>query len=302
MKFDEMETTETGDPRAFVRLKALETLWFNTGSLCNLECNNCYIESSPRNDRLSYIDESDVKKYLDEIKLNNLNTQKIGFTGGEPFLNPSIIELLELSLSNNFKTLVLTNAYRVLNKHKKSLLELNSKYGELLSIRVSLDHFTSEIHEAERGVGSFKGTLESIIWLFDNGFNFTIASRSLKNESQKESIEGHQKLFEEIGIVFDCEERLIIFPEMNSGKEMPEISVHCWDILNKTPEQQMCSSERMIVKPKAYNHTRVMPCTLIAYDERFVLGNSLAESKNKVYLNHPFCAEFCVLGGASCSS
>ena len=45
----------------------------------------------------------------------------------------------------------------------------------------------------------------------------------------------------------------------------------------------------------------VMPCTLIAYDKDFILGNTLKNSDKKVYLNHLFCAEFCVLGGASCS-
>lgn len=302
MKFDLMETTREGEPRAFVNLKGLTTLWFNTGSLCNLECKNCYIESSPKNDRLSYISVTDVKKYIDEILKYQLGTEMIGFTGGEPFLNPSIIQLLELSLSNNFRTLVLTNAYKVLNKHKKALIDLKEKYGDLLSIRVSLDHFTAEVHELERGPGSFDGTLTSVQWLYENDFNLSIASRSLKEESVEESKSGHQKLFESIGVKIDLEEKLVIFPEMNSGKESPEISVHCWDILNKSPEDQMCASERMIVKPKAYDHTRVMPCTLLAYDERFVLGKDLMESKSKVYLNHPFCAEFCVLGGASCSN
>ena len=45
-----------------------------------------------------------------------------------------------------------------------------------------------------------------------------------------------------------------------------------------------------------------MPCTLLAYDEQFELGQSLKEARRTVQLNHRFCAEFCVLGGASCSS
>ena len=39
--------TSDGKPRAYVELKNIETLWFNTGTLCNLQCNDCYIESSP---------------------------------------------------------------------------------------------------------------------------------------------------------------------------------------------------------------------------------------------------------------
>jgi hypothetical protein len=52
-KFRDPAVTAKGETRATVALRALETLWFNTGTLCNLTCRNCYIESSPRNDRLA---------------------------------------------------------------------------------------------------------------------------------------------------------------------------------------------------------------------------------------------------------
>ena len=52
-KFQDALVTAKGEARAHVALRALETLWFNTGTLCNLTCRNCYIESSPRNDAWS---------------------------------------------------------------------------------------------------------------------------------------------------------------------------------------------------------------------------------------------------------
>ena len=54
-KFRDPFFTAKGERRARVALKALETLWFNTGTLCNLTCHHCYIESSPKNDRLVYL-------------------------------------------------------------------------------------------------------------------------------------------------------------------------------------------------------------------------------------------------------
>jgi hypothetical protein len=51
-KFSSLHWTAKGETRASVKLRALETLWFNTGTLRNIACTNCYIESSPRNDRL----------------------------------------------------------------------------------------------------------------------------------------------------------------------------------------------------------------------------------------------------------
>jgi len=43
-------------------------------------------------------------------------------------------------------------------------------------------------------------------------------------------------------------------------------------------------------------------CTLLPYDDAYVLGETLASSTGPVQLNHPYCAQFCVLGGASCSA
>ena len=90
-KFRNPLQTANGERRAQVALKALDTLWFNTGTLCNLTCLHCYIESSPRNDRLDYLTRDEVRGYLDEIARDRLPTRLIGFTGGEPFMNRDII-------------------------------------------------------------------------------------------------------------------------------------------------------------------------------------------------------------------
>ena len=42
-KFSDPRITAKGETRATVALDRLETLWFNTGTLCNIECANCYI-------------------------------------------------------------------------------------------------------------------------------------------------------------------------------------------------------------------------------------------------------------------
>ena len=78
-----------------------KTLWFNTGTLCNLECQNCYIESSPKNDSLVYLSSEDIKPYLSEIKSHNWKVKELGFTGGEPFLNPHMFDILTEVLSGS---------------------------------------------------------------------------------------------------------------------------------------------------------------------------------------------------------
>jgi len=80
-KFADKFTTASGEPRAVVELTGVKTLWFNTGTLCNITCANCYIESSPENDRLVYMDEHEVEDYLNQIKARNWPTPKSGLRG-----------------------------------------------------------------------------------------------------------------------------------------------------------------------------------------------------------------------------
>ena len=94
---------------------------------------------------------------------------------------------------------------------------------------------------------------------------------------------------------------LVLFPEMDAGADVPEITEACWDILEKSPKDVMCANSRMVVKRKGSERPAVLACTLIPYDERFELGATLADAAGLVPLNHPNCARFCVLGGASCS-
>ena len=115
-KFQHPDVTADGSDRASVALSGLQTLWFNTGTLCNLTCENCYIESSPTNDRLSYLSLGDVVAYLDEIERDGLPTTEIGFTGGEPFMNPDFCAMLDAVLSRGYQALVLTNAMRPMMK------------------------------------------------------------------------------------------------------------------------------------------------------------------------------------------
>ena len=93
-KFKDPKVTADGSDRAFVEAEKIKTLWFNTGTLCNIECKNCYIESSPKNDRLVYLTFDEVKNFIDEAIEKNLGTEEIGFTGGEPFMNKDIIKMI----------------------------------------------------------------------------------------------------------------------------------------------------------------------------------------------------------------
>ena len=302
-KFSNPLVTLTGEPRASVTLTNLDTLWFNTGTLCNLSCINCYIESSPRNDRLEYVRLHDVVPFLDEIIEENYPTREIGFTGGEPFMNPDILLLLEECLSRGFEVLVLTNAMRPMMRHEKGLAAIIDTYGAQLHIRVSLDHYTATLHDQERGDKSFMTSLAGLQWLTQTGCSVHVAGRTCWEESESSLRHGFQELFTSINSDLDASNPgdLVLFPEMDERKDPPEITTACWNILGKSPDDMMCAHSRMVVKKKGDTAPAVMACTLLAYDQGFNLGRTLKEADTEVHLNHQHCATFCVLGGGSCS-
>ncbi len=294
-KFRDPHTTAKGEPRASVSLRGLETLWFNTGTLCNLACATCYIESSPTNDALAYLGLADIEPYLAEIARDGLPVREIGFTGGEPFMNREMPAIIARCLAAGFEVLVLTNAMRPLRRFEAAIAALPR---ERLTFRVSLDHHSAAVHDAERGAGSFAIALDGIAWLAAQGFSLAIAGRHLPSEAEAQARAGYEALFAGLGLA--CPP-LVLFPEMDAGADVPEITTACWGILDVSPQAMMCASSRMVVRRKGAAAPAVLACTLLAYDRQFELGATLAEAARPVLLNHPHCARFCVLGGASCS-
>ncbi|MGR3804029.1 radical SAM protein [Marinibacterium profundimaris] len=305
-KFRNPALTATGERRATVALSHPETLWFNTGTLCNIACQNCYIESSPTNDALVYLTAEDVAAFLGQLRDRRWPVTEIGFTGGEPFMNPQMIEMAHLSLEAGYRVLILTNAMRPMMRPamRDGLLWLRDRFGDRLTLRISLDHHEPRHHDAERGTGAYERTLDGMDWLRDNGFTMSVAGRALWHESDDAAREGYAALFAARGYDIDAASpaQTVLFPEMDTSVEVPEITTDCWSILGKSPDAVMCASSRMVVKRRGAERPAVLACTLLPYAPEFELGETLAEAESDVALNHPHCAKFCVLGGASCSA
>ena len=314
-KFSDPDHTADGARRARVALEALRTLWINTGTLCNIACSNCYIESSPTNDELVYISRSETTLYLDEIERDGWPVTEIGFTGGEPFMNPEMLGILADALDRGFSVLILTNAMQPMLRPavQDGLLELHKAHRDRLHLRVSLDHYSMALHDEERGSGSFDKTLEGVDWLAEHGFSIALAGRTCWGETETDTRAGYAALIKARGwpVRAADADSLILFPEMDEQADVPEITDDCWDILGRSPSDVMCASSRMVVKRRGDSAPVVLPCTLLTQDPAFDMGQTLAAATRAdgamfdhgaVKLNHPHCAKFCVFGGGSCSA
>lgn len=302
-KFRDPSVTAKGERRAAVAFGGLDTLWVNTGTLCNITCANCYIESSPRNDRLMYLAAAELRAALEEARDLREPLREVGFTGGEPFLNRELPAMLDEVLARGLRALVLTNAMKPMRNHEGALLALRARFGDRLRLRVSLDHHSAARHDVERGEGSFAVALDGLVWLARHGFSLDVAGRAAFGESEAEARSGFARLFAENNVPVDAADpvALMLFPEMDAAVDVPEITEACWGILKKSPDSVMCASTRMLVRRKGSERAAYVACTLLPYDPRFEMGATLAEAKRAVPLNHPHCAKFCVLGGAACS-
>jgi hypothetical protein len=191
-----------------------------------------------------------------------------------------------------------------MQRHRRELLALNERFPGRLTVRVSIDHYTRELHELERGPKSWQPTIDGFLWLARHGFNLDVAGRLYSGEPEGVVRAGYARLFASHGVALDAFDpaSVVLFPEMDAQVDVPEITEACWGILGKSPGDVMCSSSRMVVKRKGAARPAVLACTLLAYDEQFELGATLAEASRPVALNHPHCAKFCVLGGAACST
>jgi hypothetical protein len=209
----------------------------------------------------------------------------------------------------------LTNAMQPMMRPRlrQGLVALRDAHGSRLVLRVSLDHYTQELHDTERGAGAFAKTVEGIDWLAKEDFTLALAGRTCWGESEDDARAGYAALIAARGWPVDAFDHgsLVLFPEMDARAEVPEITESCWAILGKDPKDVMCASSRMVVKRKGAARPVVLPCTLLPYDPAFEMGATLEEAARAdggmfahgaVKLCHVHCAKFCVLGGGSCSA
>src|ERR1700752_1118448 len=129
-----------------VPMRALDTLWFQVaGTLCNIECTHCFISSSPTNRSHAMMSLPEIEERLAEAR--ELGVREYYFTGGEPFMNREMIPILAATLKQGPAT-VLTNGMLLRPEVCRKLRELFDASEYSLDLRVSLDGFDRESHDA----------------------------------------------------------------------------------------------------------------------------------------------------------
>jgi hypothetical protein len=154
-----------GAPQApFLRLASL---WIQvTGTWCNLACTHCLNASGPEQPWLAPLDGATVRRAIREAE--RLGVKEIYFTGGEPFLHPELLALLETSLAVA-PTTVLTNGTILTARTADRLRALAEAARYSLEIRVSLDDPDPALNDRVRGRGAWRRAVRALRLLADRG-------------------------------------------------------------------------------------------------------------------------------------
>ena len=143
-------------------------LWVYTNFHCNLACSYCCAESSPRADpRLFSVDLA--REAFGEFAA--MGGRELYFTGGEPFMHPDLGAVVEAGAG--LERTILTNAMVFGRGRRLQTLEAMDRS---VILQVSIDSATADLHDAQRGAGSWERAMTGIGQARALGFRVRVAA------------------------------------------------------------------------------------------------------------------------------
>lgn len=278
------ESPEPEAPR--LPLTSLDDLWFQiTGTLCNLTCRHCFNNSGPANRTFDLMETKTVRRYLEASRDHAV--KEYYFTGGEPFLHPDMVEILDDALQLGPAT-VLTNATAFTEGELDELGRLFEERRYSLEVRVSLDGFTPETNDALRGEGTFEAAVEGIRGLVERGLlPIVTATRTWDPNRDSEMLDGFRDTMHEVG--YD-RPRIKLLPSLKIGREAErDRAYHATErvthemMKDYETDLLLCSNARLVTD------RGVWACPILVLHEEARLGDTLEEAARPVSLGFEAC-------------
>jgi sulfatase maturation enzyme AslB (radical SAM superfamily) len=279
-----------------VPMLALDTLWFQVaGTVCNIACTHCFISCSPKNHSHGMLSLADVEARLTEARA--LGVKEYYFTGGEPFMNRELLPILRATLRQGPAT-VLTNGMLLRKEVCRDLRSMMDDTEYSLDLRVSLDGFDRETHDAIRGQGVWDRVMIGLRNLGDAGINpvitVTEAAAGIATE------EGRTRFLGLIRSFGFSRPRLKVLALFRIGAEETRSRAYeAWERLSMEVLTDadaavlQCSTSRMVTSKGVY----VCPILIESDDAR--MGDDVASTLRPFALRHGAC-HTCWVDGVSC--
>lgn len=277
-------------------LLALDTLWIQVaGTLCNLQCTHCFISSSPTNHSHAMMSLADVRTHLAEAE--RLGVREYYLTGGEPFLNREILEIIEAALALGPVT-VLTNGVLIRPETAARLRALSDASPYSLDLRVSIDGADAATNDPIRGPGTFDRIVAAIGVLARAGLNPVVTVTEACEGAL--SGRGRARLLDFLRRCGLEQPRLKVMPLLRLGAEATRTRAYAqWESLRgRTLSAEeagalQCSSCRMVTSKGVY------VCPILIDHPGARMGARLVETLRPFGLAYSACFT-CHEQGLSC--
>ena len=131
-------------------------LWLYTNFHCNLACSYCSVASSPQARKRS-VGLDRFRALVDEAVAEGFT--EVYVTGGEPFLEPDIVEMV-LYATDRLDVVLLTNGMLYQGWRLEQLKRLAGR--ERLVLQTSIDAASAPGHDVNRGTGSWQKAMDGL--------------------------------------------------------------------------------------------------------------------------------------------
>lgn len=269
-----------------VELRNLNNLWFQLSTTtCNLKCKHCYLSCMPIT-KPRFLPFDKVKSAIEEAKKLQIN--EIYIQGGEPLLHPDINNIIRLSLKLANVTL-LTNGLLINDKKARFLRQIEQNHDFELIFRVSLDHYTEAKNDEIRGKGSFKKAMSGINNLIRYGFNPIISAVNMWNEDEDVLKKGFFQLLS-TGDFEPDDINIKIIPPLKLGEYAKNFKTYDENEFVTQSELQKADSCKFdCASSRVVSDNGVYVCPVLVNDPRGKVGNTLADSAKRFFLEPNAC-------------
>ena len=282
-----------------IALQQLDSLWFQvTGTLCNLACTHCFISCSPGNRTFGFLSYEQVIEALQQSK--SLGVKDYYFTGGEPFMNPRLLDMLDATLELGPAT-VLTNGTLLPERVVQSLASSRDNSIYSLELRVSIDAPDAATNDRIRGAGAFDRAMDGVKRLVAAGFLPIITMAQTWDDVETMNV--YHRMRETLMQLGYTRPRIKLMPTLRLGAEQlrfrgynDDERVHPSMMQDFDASTLLCSSSRIVTD------RGVHVCPILIEQPDSLLAPTLADAvKTDFALQHQACYT-CWLHGAICSN
>ena len=275
----------------------LDALWIQVaGTHCNLKCTHCFVSCGPGDDRHALMPREEVAGHIAEALA--LAVREFYLTGGEPFLHPDLIGILTDTLAHGPCT-VLTNGTLLTPRVADALADLTAASRYSLEIRVSLDGYRAEDHDAIRGASSFARALAGLVALARVGLLPIVTVTEREDSSPQDLRASYLAMLRAAGL---ARPRIKVLPLFRLGREaLRSRGYDAVESLADLPPAALDPARLQCGSCRAVSSRGVFVCPLLVDEPGGRMGARLADARGPFTLSHGAC-HTCYVTGMTCAN